>query len=90
MCIRSLMQKEIRGAKTKFIPVFFNSSLWNYIWFHSTQCTLIGRSVDMKKEGRTVFYGMMILEGLIAASLWAAAAMGLYNSGSTAELPQQL
>ena len=30
-----------------------------------------------------VFYGMMILEGLIAM-IWAAAAMGLYNSGSTA------
>ena len=31
--------------------------------FHSTQCTLIGRSVEHEKEGRTVFYGMMILEG---------------------------
>ena len=29
------------------------------------------------------FYGTMILEGLIAM-IWAAAAMGLYNSGSTA------
>ncbi len=29
------------------------------------------------------FYGTMILEGMIAM-IWAAAAMGLYNSGSTA------
>lgn len=36
-----------------------------------------------EKEGKMTFYGMMILEGLIAM-IWAAAAMGLYNSGSTA------
>ena len=36
-----------------------------------------------EKEGKMTFYGTMILEGLIAM-IWAAAAMGLYNSGSTA------
>ena len=41
------------------------------------------KSVRHEKEGKMVFYGMMILEGLIAM-IWAAAAMGLYNSGSTA------
>ena len=49
--------------------------------FHSTQCTLIGRSVTSEKEGRFTFYWMMILEGLIAM-IWAAAAMGIYNKGS--------
>ena len=44
------------GAGTKFIPVFFrNSSLWNYIWFHSTQCTLIGRSVEHEKKDAQSF-----------------------------------
>ena len=72
------------GAGTKFIPVFFVTVACGITsGFHSTQCTLIGRSVEHEKEGRTVFYGMMILEGLIAM-IWAAAAMGLYNSGSTA------
>lgn len=71
-------------AGTKFIPVFFVTVACGITsGFHSTQCTLIGRSVEHEKEGRTVFYGMMILEGLIAM-IWAAAAMGLYNSGSTA------
>lgn len=71
------------GAGTKFIPVFFVTVACGITsGFHSTQCTLIGRSVEHEKEGRTVFYGMMILEGLIAM-IWAAA-MGLYNSGSTA------
>lgn len=72
------------GAGTKFIPVFFVTVACGITsGFHSTQCTLIGRSVEHEKEGRTVFYEMMILEGLIAM-IWAAAAMGLYNSGSTA------
>ena len=66
------------------MPVFFVTVACGITsGFHSTQCTLIGRSVRHEKEGRLVFYGMMILEGLIAM-IWAAAAMGLYNSGSTA------
>ena len=52
------------GAGTKFIPVFFVTVACGITsGFHSTQCTLIGRSVEHEKEGRTVFYGMMILEG---------------------------
>lgn len=72
------------GAGTNFIPVFFVTVACGILsGFHSTQCTLIGRSVTHEKEGKTTFYGMMILEGLIAM-IWAAAAMGLYNNGSTA------
>ncbi|MEE0741802.1 MAG: carbon starvation CstA family protein [Emergencia sp.] len=72
------------GAGTNFIPVFFVTVACGILsGFHSTQCTLIGRSVTHEKEGKITFYGMMILEGLIAM-IWAAAAMGLYNNGSTA------
>lgn len=72
------------GAGTRFIPVFFVTVACGILsGFHSTQCTLIGRSVTHEKEGKTTFYGMMILEGLIAM-IWAAAAMGLYNKGSLA------
>ena len=68
---------------TKFIPVFFVTVACGITsGFHSTQCTLIGRSVRHEKEGKMTFYGTMILEGLIAM-IWAAAAMGLYNGGST-------
>lgn len=78
--------QNVQGASapgTKFIPVFFVTVACGITsGFHSTQCTLIGRSVRQEKEGKLTFYGMMILEGLIAM-IWAAAAMGLYNSGST-------
>lgn len=69
---------------TKFVPVFFVTVACGITsGFHSTQCTMIGRSVRHEKEGKMTFYGTMILEGMIAM-IWAAAAMGLYNSGSTA------
>lgn len=71
------------GAGTPFIPVFFVTVACGITsGFHSTQCTLIGRSVTSEKEGKFTFYWMMILEGLIAM-IWAAAAMGIYNLGST-------
>ena len=69
---------------TKFVPVFFVTVACGITsGFHSTQCTMIGRSVRHEKEGKMTFYGTMILEGMIAM-IRAAAAMGLYNSGSTA------
>lgn len=71
------------GEGTPFIPVFFVTVACGITsGFHSTQCTLIGRSVRKEKEGKFTFYWMMILEGFIAM-IWAAAAMGIYNAGST-------
>ena len=70
------------GAGTPFFPVFFVTVACGITsGFHSTQCTLIGRSVTSEKEGSFTFYWMMILEGFIAM-IWAAAAMGIYNKGS--------
>lgn len=64
---------------TPLIPVFFVTVACGITsGFHSTQATLIGRSVTHEKEGRMTFYNMMILEGFIAM-IWAAAAMGVYN-----------
>lgn len=68
------------------LPVFFVTVACGIVsGFHSTQATLIGRSVKSEKEGRFVFYDMMILEGFIAM-IWAAAAMGIYNKGIDAGL----
>ena len=64
---------------TPILPVFFVTVACGITsGFHSTQATLIGRSVTHEKEGRFTFYNMMILEGFIAM-IWAAAAMGVYN-----------
>ena len=64
-----------------FIPIFFVTVACGIVsGFHSTQATLIARTVEHEKEGRGTFYNMMILEGFIAM-VWAAAAMGAVNGG---------
>lgn len=62
-----------------FIPIFFVTVACGIVsGFHSTQATMIARSVTHEKQGLFTFYYMMLLEGLVAM-IWAAAAMGLYN-----------
>ncbi len=64
-----------------FIPVFFVTVACGIVsGFHSTQSTLISRTMAHEKEGRMTFYNMMIAEGFIAM-IWAAVAMGVMNFG---------
>lgn len=51
--------------------------------FHATQSPMMARCVTSEKQGRAVFYGAMIAEGIVAL-IWAAAAMTFF--GSTGEL----
>ena len=54
--------------------------------FHATQSPIISRTTQQEKQGRRIFYGMMIAEGVIAM-IWAAAAMSLFNgSGGLNEI----
>ncbi len=46
--------------------------------FHATQSPMMSRCMDNEKEGRKVFYGAMIAEGIIAM-IWAAAAMTFFD-----------
>ncbi|MGL1891857.1 MAG: carbon starvation protein A [Spirochaetaceae bacterium] len=48
--------------------------------FHSTQSPLMARCLPNEKYGRTVFYGAMIGEGIVAL-IWAAAAMTFFDGG---------
>ena len=43
-----------------------------------TQTPIISRTIKNERQGRKIFYGMMIAEGVIAM-IWAAAAMSLFN-----------
>lgn len=61
------------------IPMFFMTVSCGLLsGFHSTQATIISRTVRDEKDGKVVFYGMMCLESLIAI-IWAAAAMDVYS-----------
>jgi carbon starvation protein CstA len=55
--------------------------------FHSTQSPLMARCLNKESEGRKMFYGAMIAEGIVAL-VWAAAAMTFF--GSTGELNAQM
>ena len=46
--------------------------------FHATQGPLVARCVKTEKDGRQIFYGAMILEGIIAM-IWAAVTMGHFH-----------
>jgi carbon starvation protein CstA len=46
--------------------------------FHATQTPIISRTTQNERQGRKIFYGMMIAEGIIAM-IWAAAAMSLFD-----------
>ncbi|WP_206458173.1 carbon starvation CstA family protein [Anaerovorax sp. IOR16] len=47
--------------------------------FHSTQSPIIARCISNEKEGRMIFYGAMIAEGILAL-IWAAASMAFFGS----------
>jgi len=46
--------------------------------FHATQSPLMARCVRKESEGRRIFYGSMIAEGIIAM-IWAAASMAFFG-----------
>ena len=49
--------------------------------FHATQSPMIAKCIKTEKDGRQVFYGAMVAEGIIAL-IWAAAAMAFFKTGT--------
>ncbi len=63
-----------------FVPIFFVTVACGIVsGFHSTQSTLVARTLEKESDGRDTFYNMMICEGIIAM-IWAAATMGAINN----------
>jgi len=58
--------------------IFLTISCGALSGFHATQSPIIARTIKNEKSGRKIFYGMMIVEGVIAM-VWAAAAMSLVS-----------
>lgn len=46
--------------------------------FHASQSPIIARCIENEKDMRPVFYGSMVLEGIVAL-IWAAIAMAFFN-----------
>ncbi|MBU5483386.1 carbon starvation protein A [Clostridium sp. MSJ-11] len=74
----NLRNMHVNGATTPLFPVLFVTIACGAIsGFHSTQSPLMARCVTSEKQGRSIFYGSMIAEGIVAL-IWAAAAMSFF------------
>lgn len=68
-----------------FPGIFFTISCGALSGFHATQAPMVSRTMTSEREGRYVFYGMMLAEGVIAM-VWAAAAMSLFEGQTLSQL----
>ena len=67
-----------------FIPNFFVTVACGILsGFHATQTTLVSRTMEKEKEGKAIFYNMMLAEGFIAL-VWAAGTMAMIGLGANA------
>lgn len=69
----------LHPQKLHLLPMFFITVSCGLLsGFHSTQSTIISRTIREEKSGKKVFYGMMCVESLITM-IWAAGAMHVYS-----------
>lgn len=78
--IPEITLENLHPAGTPIWPVMFISVACGAIsGFHATQSPLMARCLKHEKRGRTIFYGAMISEGVIAL-IWAAVGVAFYES----------
>lgn len=66
------------GSKPIWPLLFITLSCGAISGFHSTQSPLMARCINNEKHGRSVFYGSMIVEGIIAL-VWATVGLSFYQ-----------
>ncbi len=66
------------GGKAIWPLLFITLSCGAISGFHSTQSPLMARCIRNENRGRQVFYGSMIIEGIIAL-IWATVGMSFYS-----------
>ena len=67
------------GKKPVWPLLFITLSCGALSGFHSTQSPLMARCIKNEKNGRAVFYGAMVTEGIIAL-IWTTIGMSFYDS----------
>ena len=92
ICFKLIDSPEVLSESAKFaemkwcaanghpvIPLLFVTIACGIIsGFHATQSPIVARTMRSEREARSTFYGMMVLEGVIAM-IWAAAGLAVYN-----------
>ncbi|HCC70819.1 MAG TPA: carbon starvation protein A [Bacteroidales bacterium] len=66
------------GSNILYPMLFIVISCGAISGFHATQSPLMARCLKSEKQGRRVFYGAMIAEGIVAI-IWATAAMNYFG-----------
>lgn len=71
--------------KQPIFPMMFISIACGAIsGFHATQSPLMARCLSNEKHARSIFYGAMVAEGIVAL-VWAAAATAYFQENGTAD-----
>ncbi|MBO6102048.1 MAG: carbon starvation protein A [Opitutales bacterium] len=74
------MQKWTAANGHPIVPLLFVTIACGIIsGFHATQSPIIARTIQSERQGRSSFYGVMVLEGLIAM-IWASGGLAVYNT----------
>lgn len=76
----NLFNMKFHAEKFPLFPMLFITIACGAIsGFHATQSPMMARCLKNEKMGRRVFFGAMIVEGLVAL-IWAAAGMSFFGS----------
>ena len=75
----SLSNQHVNPEKFPVFPMVFVTIACGAIsGFHATQSPMMARCMANEKQGRPIFYGAMITEGVVAL-IWAAIGMSFYG-----------
>ena len=78
--IPEITLSNLHPSNTPIWPMMFVSVACGAIsGFHATQSPLMARCMKTEKEGKKIFFGAMVAEGVIAL-IWAAAGCAFYGS----------
>nr|MCR5014467.1 carbon starvation protein A [Bacteroidales bacterium] len=84
-----LQNRHPDAANNPIFPMMFISIACGAIsGFHATQSPLMARCMINEKQGRPIFYGAMITEGIVAL-IWAAAAAYFFGPDSVVDVTGQ-
>ena len=79
LSIENLKNLRLDSEKYPIFPLLFITIACGAIsGFHSTQSPLMARCISNEKDGKKVFFGAMITEGIVAL-IWAAIAMAFFG-----------
>jgi len=79
LTLASFSNQHVSPEKFPVFPMVFITIACGAIsGFHATQSPLMARCMTNEKQGRPIFYGAMITEGIVAL-IWAAIGMSFYG-----------